>query len=230
MDTRTRYLGNEAGAMEEAIRTIVESEVAGLYTHVPFKVVSVDFSKKPPTLVAQPTIKARIRQPDGTQAWVALPQVPDVPIHFQGGGGVSVTFPVKAGDEGLLMISNRSIDAFHQSGGEQQQMELRPHDLSNAYALVGTRTQATALDSVSDQSTQIRTDDGNHVVDLHPSNGLSLSSSQGINLTVGGVSLALTSGGLAVTGGTITHDGHNIGGSHVHGGVTPGGGDTSSPH
>lgn len=230
MDVRTRFGDHEVAAMEEAINAIVDSRLSAVHTHVPFRVVSVDYSKKPPTLVAQPTIKAVVRGADGAQSWVDLPQVPDVPIHFPGGGGVSLTFPITAGDEGLLMISRSSIDAYQQSGGEQQQVDLRPHDLSNAYAMVGTRTQATSLDSVSDGATELRSDDGSHVVSLHPSDGLSLKSSQAVSIAVGGAGFTVSPGGVAITGGAFTHNGVNIGATHVHSGVTTGSGDTQSPH
>lgn len=37
-------------------------------------------------------------------------------------------------------------------------------------------------------------------------------------------------GDLTVEGSSLTHNGKNIGASHVHGGVEPGGSDTSGPH
>ena len=33
----------------------------------------------------------------------------------------------------------------------------------------------------------------------------------------------------AITGGKVTHDGKNIGATHIHGGVVPGGGLTDVP-
>lgn len=207
MDVRTRFGGHEVAAMEEAINAIIDSRLAAVHTHVPFRVVSVDYSKKPPTLVAQPTIKATVAQPDGSQKWVDLPQVPDVPIHFPGGGGVSMTFPIKAGDEGLLMISTRSIDQQQQSGGDQQQLDLRPHDLSNAYAMVGTRTQATALDSVAGDSTQIRSDDGQTMIDIksgqittQTENSTSVVTPSAITQTVGGMTATITSSRIDLGG------------------------------
>jgi hypothetical protein len=34
---------------------------------------------------------------------------------------------------------------------------------------------------------------------------------------------------VAITGGKVTHDGKNIGATHIHGGVVPGGGLTDVP-
>jgi phage gp45-like len=50
-----------------------------------------------------------------------------------------------------------------------------------------------------------------------------------IVLKVGGCTLTISASGFAFTGGTITHDGHLIDKTHVHTGVTPGGGLSSIP-
>lgn len=44
-----------------------------------------------------------------------------------------------------------------------------------------------------------------------------------------GGSGASISGGVAITGGSVTHNGKNIGDSHSHSGVQPGGGSTGAP-
>lgn len=44
-----------------------------------------------------------------------------------------------------------------------------------------------------------------------------------------GVTVEITGGGVTISGGTVRHDGKNIGSTHVHGGVMPGGGNTSVP-
>lgn len=215
MDVRTRY-----ETLDEAIQSAVEAKLAETHTAIPGKIVSVDFAKQ--TCVMQPTVKARVHKPDGTQDWVDLPQIPDVPLHFPSGGGVTLTFPVKEGDEGLIVFSGRTQDAWQQQGGDQQQVDLRPHDASNAFAMVGFKSNPKALSGVSSSSTQIRSDDGTQVIDIHPANGLTLTS--------GGVSMAMTPAGVAFTGGTISHNGQNIGSTHVHGGIQPGAADTGTPH
>jgi hypothetical protein len=50
-----------------------------------------------------------------------------------------------------------------------------------------------------------------------------------ILLRVGGVSVSISDAGLAVTGGSVTHNDKNIGDDHVHSGVQPGGGTTGDP-
>jgi len=44
-----------------------------------------------------------------------------------------------------------------------------------------------------------------------------------------GVTMTISGAGVSVTGGRVEHDGKNIGSSHIHGGVEPGGADTDVP-
>lgn len=50
-----------------------------------------------------------------------------------------------------------------------------------------------------------------------------------VKITVGGVTVEISGEGVAITGGKVTHDGKNIGSTHIHGGVVPGGGLTDVP-
>jgi phage baseplate assembly protein V len=50
-----------------------------------------------------------------------------------------------------------------------------------------------------------------------------------IVLQVGGVTLTLSSAGLAISGGTVTHDGKNISKTHVHTNVQGGAGNSGPP-
>lgn len=50
-----------------------------------------------------------------------------------------------------------------------------------------------------------------------------------VKVKVGGVTVEISGDGVAITGGKVTHDGKNIGSSHIHGGVVPGGGLTDVP-
>jgi phage baseplate assembly protein V len=50
-----------------------------------------------------------------------------------------------------------------------------------------------------------------------------------ITLTAGGVTLKVSSAGVDITGGTVTHDGKNIGKDHTHTQVEPGDGFSGPP-
>ena len=48
-----------------------------------------------------------------------------------------LTFPVKPGDECLLVFNERCIDGWWQSGGSSEPLDYRQHDLSDAVAIMG---------------------------------------------------------------------------------------------
>lgn len=50
-----------------------------------------------------------------------------------------------------------------------------------------------------------------------------------IKAKIGGVTVEISSGGVAITGGQVTHNGKNIGSTHIHGGVVSGGDLTDVP-
>lgn len=53
--------------------------------------------------------------------------------------------------------------------------------------------------------------------------------SGGLKISVGGVTVEITGSGVTFTGGRVEHDGKNIGSTHIHGGVEPGGANTKEP-
>ena len=50
-----------------------------------------------------------------------------------------------------------------------------------------------------------------------------------MTIRVGGVSLEVGGSGVAIAGSKVTHDGKNIGATHIHGGVVSGGDLTDVP-
>ena len=81
-----------------------------------------------------------------------LPLLTDVPVIFPRGGGCTITFPVKAGDECLVVFSDRCIDFWWQNGGVQEPVDPRQHDLSDAFAFVGPQSQAQKISGISTTS------------------------------------------------------------------------------
>ncbi|CAN0620559.1 Gp138_N domain-containing protein [Burkholderia multivorans] len=149
-----------------ALRAALRGWQAGIWTALPGIIDSFDDVAM--TCVVQPAIKVPIRASDGTVTTVALPQLVDCPVQFPAGGNCTLTFPVKPGDECLVVFASRCIDAWWQSGGVQEQAELRMHDLSDGFALLGVRSRPRALANVSASSTQLRSDDGATYIDLNP--------------------------------------------------------------
>jgi hypothetical protein len=223
---------------QEALRLVLEGHQAQVWTALPAIIESFDPAAV--TCVAQPAIKAQVRAPDGSTQWVTLPLLLDCPVVFPRGGGCTLTFPVSAGDECLIIFASRCIDAWYSSGGVQVQSEFRMHDLSDGFALPGPFSQATKISGISTNSVQLRSNDASTSIDLNPTtqkvtvtapggfyvNGPAYFSStviiQGLlswlngmtGSTVSGVSAAIS--GVINFIGSVTSNGKAIDSTHSH--------------
>ncbi|WP_446902988.1 Gp138 family membrane-puncturing spike protein [Burkholderia sp. YIM B11467] len=150
-----------------SLRAALRGWQVGIWTALPGEIES--FNAEAQTCVVQPAIKIPVRASDGTVTTIELPPVVDCPVQFPSGGNCTLTFPVAQGNECLLVFASRSIDAWWQSGGVQEQAALRMHDLSDGFALLGFRSRPRALAGVNTSSAQLRSDDGSTFFDLNPS-------------------------------------------------------------
>ncbi|CAR54941.1 Gp138 family membrane-puncturing spike protein [Burkholderia cenocepacia] len=153
----------------EALKHAIGARLTEVWTALPGTVESFDPTAM--TVSIQLGTKDSIRNEDGTISTSPFPLLTDCPVVWQGGGGVTATFPIAAGDECLVVFASRCIDAWWQSGGVQEQAESRIHSLADGFALVGVRSRPRALSGFSTTSAQLRSDDGRTFVDLNPSAG-----------------------------------------------------------
>lgn len=151
----SEWIGNE----EEALKVMTENYIQNARVAIPAIIVQFDPQKQ--TASVQPAIKDTLQGQS-----VALPELSDVPVQFPRAGGYSLTFPVKAGDECLLVFSDMCIDGWWQSGGVQNQAEKRRHDLSDACAILGITSVPKALKNVCMEGVQIRNDSGTDYIQI----------------------------------------------------------------
>ena len=140
-----RSLSEQNADMEQIVDSILARSSAVLNCCLPGIVSSFDASTQ--TASIQPTIRKRIRTPEGVTE-IPYPLLVDVPVLMLGGGSHFITMPVKAGDECIVLFSDLCIDAWFQSGGVQNQIIARSHDLSDGFAIVGFRSKPHALSNV----------------------------------------------------------------------------------
>jgi len=227
---------------------------AGLWTALPGIIQSFsgggDF---PLTCAVQPAIKVLVRQQDGSIVSTQLPMLVDCPVQFPSGGNCTLTFPVAPGDECLVVFANRCIDAWWQSGGIQEQVEVRMHDLSDGFVLLGFRSKPRALPNVSTTATQLRSESGTTYVEMNPTlqkvkivapGGFDVVAplstfSAAVTITglltfVGGMVGSAASGAAAVFNGVlnvigqILANGKRVDDTHTHSGVQPGSGNSGN--
>lgn len=199
------------------------------------------------TCTVQPAIYGQKVGEDGKATSEAIPILPDVPVVFPRGGGCTLTFPVKAGDECLLVFSDRCIDFWWQNGGVQEAVDPRQHDLSDAFAIVGPQSQAKKISGISTTAAQFRSDDGSTYFEINPDTkkiklvapgGFDVISPEstfsakvtitGLLTWMGGMVGSLASGTAAkITGaieffGSLKSNNKTIDDSHTHDSVQPG--------
>jgi len=143
-----------SGTPEDAASVAVEAHLVDLHTHLPGIVKAYDPASQ--TVTVQPAYN-RIFTELGE---VPLPQVVDCPVFFPGGGPLVSTWPIAAGDECLLAVAERAIDAWFQSGDVQTPSEPRKFDLSDCFAFVGFSSQKRFIQSVNPSAFELRTRDG----------------------------------------------------------------------
>ena len=224
----SEWIGNE----EEALKVMTENYIQNARVAIPAIIVQFDPQKQ--TASVQPAIKDTLQGQS-----VALPELSDVPVQFPRAGGYSITFPVKAGDECLLVFSDMCIDGWWQSGGIQNQAEKRRHDLSDACAILGITSVPKALKNVCMEGVQIRNDSGTDYIQISEQGILLKSKNIRIEGTTDIVGVTTINGSRIGTDGTSTIKGNvNITGDaviggisfagHTHSGVETGGGSTQT--
>lgn len=197
---------------EEAMRLSLDGKQANMWTAIPCAVVSVDFSDM--TLSAQPLIQGVVGHEDGTYENVNLPVLVKVPIIFPSAGGFTITLPIAAGDEVLVIFASRCIDAWWQQGGIQVPMESRMHDLSDGFAIPGPKSVPNVITGISSTGAQIRNNAGTTYVEIAADGKIKLVSPTGVevegNLSVSGTVI----GGTATVPISLT--------THTHTSASPG--------
>ena len=151
---------------EEQWRFILRQAIYDLRVAEPGIIQSFDATHQ--TVTVQLAIRENINKnivPTPTE----IPIIVDVPIVLPRGGGWSFTVPIQQGDECLVIFADMCIDAWWQSGGVQNQIDRRRHDLSDGFAVLAPWSQPRVLPNYSTTSAQMRSDDGSVIVELAPS-------------------------------------------------------------
>ncbi|ECO8649485.1 hypothetical protein FXR45_16615 [Salmonella enterica] len=208
-------LSSQLGSKEQADTRLVGSVMSALRVSMPGIVQS--FDPDTVTAVVQPAIKGYEPDSNGVSQSTTLPLLVDVPVVFPRGGGCTLTFPVKAGDECLVIFADRCIDFWWQNGGVQEPVDDRVHDLSDAFCIVGPQSQAQKISGISTSAVELRSDDGGTKLSLNPSSGVIAGTAPG-GFNLNGLKI-LPDGRLQLVDGSIVD-------KHTHGGVESGGSNT----
>ena len=192
----------------EAQRLAQEGQQAQLWTALPGIVQS--FDPVAMTVSVQPAVMGSVRGERGHVQNQAMPLLVDVPVVFPCGGGFSLTYPIKPGDEALVVFSSRCIDGWWQGGQAVPPPDSRMHDLSDGLAIVGPRSQAGRLNPpVDPENVQLRTDDGKASLTITPDMTLDMRNEQAsLVISPAGEIMLEASAGLTIKAPQVTIEGN----------------------
>lgn len=139
------------------------------------------------------------------------PPLIECPVYVPGGNH-AIEIQIDPGDEGMILFSQRCIDAWVNTGGIAENPILRFHDFSDAYFLPGIRSQPNVLPDFQNNGVRMRNRAGSKYIWLK-NNG----------------DIVLSGGNVNIISSTLTHNGINIGDDHTHSGVQSGGSNTGGP-
>ncbi|CNL24378.1 phage baseplate assembly protein V [Yersinia frederiksenii] len=235
---------SRSGELAETLRTLQSSVSSQLRVSMPGIVQSFDADS------VTCNIQIGIKGESGGES-TNLSVLTSVPVVFPRGGGITMTFPIKSGDECLLVFGDRCIDFWHQSGDIQEPVDERQHDLSDAFAIIGPQSQAKKISGISTSAAQFRSDDGSTYFEINPTTqkikivapgGLDIVTPKaefsaevlvnGLFTFLGGLVGSAAAGVSAkITGaiefiGTLTSNGKRIDDTHTHKDVQPGTGNS----
>lgn len=141
------------GTQEKATSLQIDYALKNLHTALPAKVI--DFNPKAQTVALEVLVQKLMDDGQGEN----FPPLIHVPVAFPRGGGFSVTFPLKKGDEGIVIFSERCIDGWWEDGRTSIPLDFRTHDLSDGLFVPGISSKPRALSDFLTSGIEMRTDD-----------------------------------------------------------------------
>lgn len=153
--------------IEELLDLAIESWLLEVHTCMPGKIISYD--KKTQKADVQPMLKRRIVHQDGSELLESLPPLTDVPVNFMRSAGFFLTFPITKGDLVTVHFSERSMDNYMSSLGEESDPdEFRAHHLSDAICVPGWYPFKRPIKDISGVNAVFGMDNGGMQIHITP--------------------------------------------------------------
>jgi hypothetical protein len=130
----------------------------------------------------------------------AIPVLVDIPIVVPRAGGFTLALPIQYGDECLVIFGDNCIDAWYQSGGVQNQMDCRRHDLSDGFAILAPWSQPRVIVDYPTSNAQLRDDLGTNKVEITPTS-VNVTSTSEVNVKA--LRVNVTGGDVKISGSSV---------------------------
>lgn len=125
------------------------------------------------------------------------PLLIDVPVHTLQGGGWSITFPIKEGDDCLVLFAQRGYDHWLYSGAQETGLidgqptadHLRAFSIRDAICLVGIKPIPSAIQNYSSEDVELRNTDRSQRVVLKANGDIEMITGTNINVNANVVNI-----------------------------------------
>lgn len=220
-----------------SMRGLINEQIAEVHTSLPVRVTAVNYGAKTVTLESLVTNKR------SSEDEIDYPTFHDVPFAINGGGTARISFPLKPGDIGTVLFSERDPSNALQTTGENTSSTtlIQPCGLYPICFIPKIATAADTSDSV-DPDKIVISNNGTTYAEFTPDSIISIYNDQGLKIELAGTEISITdgTGHITMSGGTVNINGLKIApdgtltladGSvvdkHTHGGVESGGSSTA---
>ncbi|MGJ8524184.1 hypothetical protein R84981_002903 [Carnimonas sp. R-84981] len=168
--------------------------------------------------------------------YVEPPIISEVPVYFAGTADWVAYHEIPDNTPGWIIFAHRNTDTWMDQGGASIPADDRMFAMSDALFIPGVRHQAAAIPDFPTSGMGMMSRDGTTRIDatgealtLTKGNANVEMSDDAITLLLGGASIEISSSGISITGGTLTHNGVDVGATHTHPGVQSGDSTTGTP-
>ena len=141
----------------QLLRTAIKENQKSLNTAIPGYLIAFE----PDTQLAQ--LQIGIKRVDTQGNSFNPPILIECPVHFPG-GKFAIEYELQPDDEGLIVFSQRCIDAWQDTGGIAENPILRFHDYNDAMFIPGIRSQTNVLGNFQNNGVRLRNEDGTNYV------------------------------------------------------------------
>lgn len=234
-------------SLEGTLRQYIGSSMNKMFTAIPAIITSV------PSLEEQRIdVRILIDRVNPAGETESHPIILNVPLMFPASRSSMLSFPVEKGDNVLLVFSQRSLDRLKMSSGATNMppKNYRKYSRNDAIAIPGFFSFSEARNENSKRRWDHSTGDmvmthnigtaQEAEVRIKPSGEVEVNTQGNVvincsNATINSDNTTINgntsiNGNVAIAGGSLTHNGKNVGSDHTHGGVQTGGGNTKAPN
>ena len=160
-------------AADKSHQAVIEFDRFSLNLRTATPGVIVAFHSDTNLADVQPAIPMRVKRQDSDNSaasfyCVNLPVIMNVSVSLPRSrlAGLFMTVPIKAGDDCLLIFSDRALDEYVKTGGIQRvtaesfrNVSPRHHDLTDPFCIPGLTTAANAISNWNQDAIEIRNSD-----------------------------------------------------------------------